>query len=174
MRATVNRLIRLSSVLTKMKISLIVAMSQNRVIGRGLDIPWKIKGEQKRFKDLTIGQTVIMGRKTYDSIGKPLPKRKTIVVTRNESFSEEGCIKVSSLDEAFELSKEENEVFVAGGGQIYLESLNRADRVYLTVIEKEIEGDILFPEIPSSDFEKVYEERREGEIPYTYYTLERK
>lgn len=154
-------------------ISLIVAVSKNNVIGNNGTIPWKIKGEQKRFKELTTGRTIIIGRKSFQEIGKPLANRKTILISSTENIVADNCTTVKSLSEAFDLVKGENEVFIAGGGQVYKEALPYADRIYITVIDKEIEGNVYFPEIDENIFVKTYEERIEGEIPYTYYTYER-
>jgi len=158
-----------------MIVSLIAAVDRNYVIGRDLDIPWRIPGEQKRFKELTLGRTVIMGRKTYDSISKPLPGRKTIVVSRTHRIQSELCTTVASLQEAFEAARNEREVFVAGGGQLYAESMPYADKLYLTVIEHSFEGDIYFPAFDLEQFDVTFQQRVDGSVyPYTYYTLERK
>ncbi|MDF2586200.1 MAG: dihydrofolate reductase [Anaerocolumna sp.] len=153
-------------------ISSIVAISKNYVIGINGLIPWRIKGEQKRFRELTTGKTIIMGRKSYEEIGKPLPNRKTIILSNTIQINDENCITVTSLQEALRLTKDED-VFVAGGGRVYQESMPFVDRIYLTVIDMEIPGDTFFPSIAASDFLKTYEERIEGEIPYTYYTYDR-
>lgn len=155
-------------------ISLIVAVAKNNVIGNNGIIPWKIKGEQKRFKELTIGKTIIMGRKSFEEIGRPLPNRKTILISNTQHIESENCITVKSLFEALDLVQDEDEVFVAGGGQVYTEAFPYADRIYITVIDKIIEGNVYFPEISDNDFVKKYEERIDGEIPYTYYTYERR
>jgi dihydrofolate reductase/dihydrofolate reductase (trimethoprim resistance protein) len=154
-------------------ISLIVAVTKNNVIGNNGIIPWKIKGEQKRFKDLTIGKTIIIGRKSFQEIGKPLPGRRTILISTTEQIHTDNCITVGSLQEAFDLTKGEDEVFVAGGGQVYKDAMPYADRIYLTVIDQTMEGSVYFPTISGLEFRKSYEERIEGEIPYTYYTYER-
>ncbi len=145
-------------------ISIIVAVTKNNVIGNNGIMPWKIKGEQIRFKELTTGHTIIIGRKTFEAEGKPLPNRRTIVVSTTKNMEGENCVTVKSLKEALELAKDEKEIFIAGGGEIY--------RIYLTIIDKVIEGDVYFPEINEDKFVKTYEERIEGEIPYTYYTYE--
>ena len=145
-------------------ISLIVAVSKNNVIGNNGVIPWKIKGEQKRFKELTTGKTIIMGRKSFEEIGKPLPNRKTILISNTQHIELENCVTVNSLLEAF----------VAGGGQVYKEAFPYADRIYITVIDKMVDGNVYFPEICEDDFIKTYEERIDGEIPYTYFTYERR
>jgi dihydrofolate reductase (trimethoprim resistance protein) len=155
-------------------ISLIVAVAKNNVIGNNGIIPWKIKGEQKRFRELTTGKTIIMGRKSFEEIGRPLPNRKTILISNTQHIESENCTTVKSLFEAFDLVKNENEVFVAGGGQVYKDSFPFADRIYITVIDKIIDGNVFFPEICKDDFVKIYEERIDGEIPYTYYTYEKR
>lgn len=114
-------------------ISLIVAVAKNNVIGNNGIIPWKIKGEQKRFKELTVGKTIIMGRKSFEEIGKPLPNRKTILISNTQYIKSENCTTVNSLLEAFELAKDEDEIFVAGGGQIYKESFPYVDKIYITL-----------------------------------------
>ena len=136
-----------------MLISSIVAMANNRVIGNRGDSPWKIPGEQKRFKEITLGHTVIMGRKTYESIGRPLPGRTNIVITRQSDYQASGCIVVHDLDSAFQsCPTQENEAFICGGGQLYQASLPVTDRIYLTVLPREVAGDTYFPEISENEF----------------------
>lgn len=154
-------------------LSLIVAYSQNRVIGNMGIIPWKIKGEQKRFKELTIGNVVVMGRKSFEEIGKPLPNRTTIVVSRTKMYEAENCITVSSLQEAIEAAGE-SDIYISGGAGLYEEVLPLVDKMYITLVEKKIQGDTFFPEFKEEDFIKTFEERYEGEIPYSYLTYERK
>ena len=155
-------------------ISLIVAVSKNNVIGNNGTIPWKISGEQKRFKELTTGKTIIMGRKSFQEIGRPLPNRRTIVISNTESIEADNCRTVKSLIKGLELVKVETEVFVVGGGQVYKEALPLAEKIYITVIDKIIEGNVYFPQIDKEEFVITYEEKIDGEIPYTYYTYERK
>jgi len=155
-------------------ISIIVAVTKNNVIGNNGIMPWKIKGEQRRFKELTTGHTIIVGRKTFQAEGKPLPNRKTIIISKTKNIECENCVTVKSLKEALGLAKDEKEIFIAGGGEIYRQVLPMTDRIYLTIIDKVIEGDVYFPEINEDEFVKIYEERIEGEIPYTYYTYERR
>src|SRR5687767_245050 len=121
----------------------IAAMSLNRVIGRGNQIPWHLPEDFKWFKRMTTGNVVVMGRKTFESIGKPLPNRETIVVSRS-GFSHPGVRTVSSLDE-IDLAKETREVFICGGGQIYEQALRRCSDLYLTLVKREVEGDAFFP-----------------------------
>lgn len=128
-------------------ISLIVAHTKNNVIGNKGDIPWKLSDDLKRFKALTTGKSIIMGRKTFDSLGRALPNRRNIVITRNSESSFDGVEVVGSLDEALKLTKGEPEVFVIGGGEIYKQAMDKADRIYATILEQEIEGDTHFPRV---------------------------
>ena len=157
-----------------MKISAIVAMASNRVIGNRGDIPWKIPGEQKMFKEITLGHTIIMGRKTYESIGRPLPGRTNIIITRQSDYQAEGCIVVHDLDSAFQSCPSgENEAFICGGGQLYHEAMPTTDRIYLTVLPREVDGDTYFPEIPETEFKIVKSEFIDGVEPYNFYIYDR-
>ena len=126
-------------------IKIIVAMSKNRVIGDSNTLIWHLPEDLKRFKELTTNNTIVMGRKTYESIGKPLPNRRSIIITRDPDYYVEGCEVVNSLEEALLLSN--SNCFIIGGGEIYRQSINVADKIYLTLIYNEFEGDTLFPEI---------------------------
>jgi dihydrofolate reductase len=141
-----------------MEIILIAAMASNRVIGKGNDIPWHIPGEQQRFKKITWGHPLIMGRKTYESIGHPLPGRRNIVVTRNETYEAPGCEIVNSLDSALSLCEDEVKVFIIGGAQLYELSLARATSLILTVLDRKVDGDIFFPEFSENDYSIVKSE----------------
>lgn len=153
-------------------ISLIVAYAKNRVIGNKGIIPWKIKGEQKRFKELTTGNVVIMGRNSYEEIGKPLPNRTTIVVSRTKNFEGENIYTVPSLEEALKLAGD-REIFIAGGERLYKEALPIVEKMYVTEIEKVVEGDTYFPEFNEEDFKREVVEKFDGEIPFTYVTYTR-
>ncbi len=156
-----------------MKIILIAAMAKNRVIGRDNTIPWHIPGEQQRFKAITMGHTLIMGRKTFESIGRPLPGRKTVIISRNQEYQAAGCSGAQSLTGAIALCPEEATIFIAGGGEIYREALPLAEAIYLTVLDREVEGDILFPEFDPKQFRKISAERVEGQEPYTFTIFSR-
>jgi len=157
-----------------MLISLIVAMASNRVIGHQGDIPWKIPGEQKMFKEITLGHVVVMGRKTYESMGRPLPGRTNIMVTRQTDYQAPGCIIAQDLDGAIKsIPTDESEAFIIGGGQLYHEALSMTGRIYLTVIPREIPGDTYFPKIPEDDFEITKSEFIDGVEPYHFYIYER-
>jgi len=157
-----------------MLISLIAAMAKNRVIGRQGEIPWKIPGEQAIFKEITLGHTVVMGRKTYESIGRPLPGRTNIIVTRQKEYRAAGCIVAHDLSSALNnCPPDEDEAFICGGGQLYHEALPIADRIYLTVIPREITGDTYFPEISSADFQVKETKAVESIETYHFYRYER-
>jgi dihydrofolate reductase len=157
------------------KISIIAAVAANRVIGRQGKIPWKIPGEQKLFKKITFGHAVIMGRRTYESIGRPLPGRLNIIVTRNRNYLAAGCSVVHDLPGALNsCPQDEDEAFICGGGQLYHEALPLADRIYLTVIQKEIPGDTYFPEIPPNEFRLKESKTIQGFEPYSFQIYERR
>ena len=132
------------------KLSIIVAMSSNRVIGVNNTLPWHLSEDLKHFKFLTVGHTIIMGRKTYDSIGRALPNRRNIVISRNIEISCEGAEVVHSIENAFSISKNDGEVFVIGGSNIYEQALHLVDHLYITEIKKSFLGDAFFPEINKS------------------------
>ena len=142
----------------------VVAVAQTGVIGRDGDLPWRLPSDLKRFKQLTLGKPVVMGRKTWDSIGRPLPGRPNIVITRDAGFSAPGAEVVSSLDEGLAAARRAaaelgvGEICVIGGGQIYAQVFDRADILHVTEVEAEMEGDTRFPAIDPAVFEKVFEE----------------
>lgn len=158
-------------------IALIVAYTRNRVIGNKGQIPWRIKGEQRRFRELTTGNVVIMGRRSYEEIGHPLPNRFTVVVSNTASFEEENCTTASSLKQAIEKAKTlrpgEN-IYISGGAGLYREAIDLVEKMYITEVDADIEGDTYFPEFDKDLFTKEIDERVEGEIPYTYVTYTRK
>lgn len=153
-------------------IALIVAYAKNRVIGKGGQIPWKIKGEQKRFKELTIGNVVIIGRRSFEEIGKALPNRDTIVISSTQTYDAHNCMTASSLSEALQIAGD-RDVYISGGVQLYKEAIGLVDKMYVTEIDLEIEGDTYFPTFDESDFCKQCNEHISGEIPYTYITYTR-
>lgn len=146
------------------EITFVVAVSENGVIGREGDMPWQLSSDLKRFKALTIGRPIIMGRKTFQSIGRPLPGRENIVVTRDENYRPEGVKVVPSVEEALELATEKaridgsGEVAVIGGGQIYRQLLDRVDVLHVTHVEKTLDGDTTFPAIDPQIWESGPEE----------------
>ena len=157
-----------------MRISMIVAMAVNRVIGREGGIPWKIPGEQKLFKKITLGHCVIMGRKTFESINRPLPQRTNIVITRQAAYAAPGCRVAGSLPEALEACPiDESEAFICGGGQLYREAMPLATRLYLSVLPRVVEGDTYFPEIPPNTFALTAAKTVVGQLPYHFYIYDR-
>ncbi len=138
-----------------MIVSIVVASAENNVIGNNNALIWHISADLKHFKQLTTGHTVIMGRKTYESIGKALPNRRNIVISRNPDFRPEGCVVVSSVDEALRLAVNEEEVFIIGGGSIYREMWDRAERLYITLVHAVTEGDTSIPEIDPTRWKMV-------------------
>ena len=157
-----------------MLISLIVAMASNRVIGDRGDIPWKISGEQKMFKEITFGHAVIMGRKTFESLIRPLPGRTNIVITRQTDYEAPGCLIAQDLERAIKsVATDESEAFIIGGGQLYHETIPVAERLYVTLISREIPGDTFFPKIPEADFEVKKSKFIDGPEPYHFYIYER-
>ena len=159
-------------------VAFVVALSDNGVIGKNGDLPWHIPEDLKHFKAVTMGKPIIMGRKTYLSIGKPLPGRTNIVLTRQEDFKADGVQVVHSFDDALSAARAENpeEIMVIGGAQVYEEALSRADRLYLTYVHKEVEGDTYFPSFNEDEWQE--RERRESysekaQTALSFVTLER-
>jgi len=140
------------------RVSLIVAMSRNRVIGRDNAIPWRIPVELQRFKQLTMGHHIVMGRKTWDSIGRLLPGRTTVIVTRNAQLRVEGALIASSLAEALRLAAHDDEIFVIGGAEIFAQALPLAQRLYLTTVDIEIDGDTFMPPFDPTEWHRVHNE----------------
>lgn len=155
-------------------IALIVARSKNNVIGKNGKIPWKIKGEQKQFKELTTGNVVIMGRKSYEEIGHPLPDRKNIVVSKTKSFVGENLVTVSSLQEALAITND-GQVYIAGGYRLFQEALPLADKMYITEIDMVVDdGDVFFPKFNVEQFEVVIGDTIGEDIKYTRTVYTRK
>ena len=150
-------------------ISIIVAVARNGVIGGGNTLLWHISEDLKRFKALTTGHPVVMGRKTFESLGRPLPNRTNVVVTR-QHIEIPGCTVAASLEEALALFPAQEEVFVTGGGQIYAQALPLADRIYLTTVMRDYEGDTRFPDWNRSGWTEVFREYHERgkDFPYPF------
>ncbi|HTO47482.1 MAG TPA: dihydrofolate reductase [Burkholderiales bacterium] len=151
-------------------VSLVAALARNRVIGAGNRLPWHLPEDLKRFKRLTTGAPVIMGRKTHQSIGHPLPGRRNIVVTREPGARWPGCEVVHSLDQAIASAGDAPEVFVIGGAELYRLALPRADRLYLTLIDADYAGDTLFPAFDPAEWRETVREPGAG---FTFVTYER-
>lgn len=148
-------------------IGLIVARSKNNVIGKNGEIPWKIKGEQKQFRELTTGNVVVMGRKSYEEIGHPLPNRKNIIVSKTQKFTGENLVTVGSLQEAIDISSGEK-IYIAGGYGLFEEAIPLVDKMYITEVDMIIDdGDVFFPEFDCSEFDVALGETGGEDIKYT-------
>lgn len=160
-----------------MKISLIVAAAMNNVIGRDGRLPWHLAEDLKRFKRLTTGKPIIMGRDTYESIGKPLPDRRNIVVSSREDLEIDGCEVVATPDDALKLAAGAEEVMVIGGGKIFEQMLPKADRIYMTRVNALPDGDTFFPEISTEEWQIVDQENfpadESGQHGFSFVTLDR-
>lgn len=156
-----------------MTVTIIAAMAGNRVIGKDGALPWRLPDDLARFRAITMGHPVIMGRKTFEAIGRPLPGRLNIILTRREGYAPEGVAVARSLAGAVALAGTAGEAFICGGGEIYREALPLADRIHLTVVHRPYEGDTTFPELPA-DFEETAREEGEGEPRHTFLTFERR
>ena len=145
------------------RVVLVAAVARNGVIGNGPEIPWRIKGEQALFKELTTGHVLLMGRATYDTIGRPLPGRTTIVLTRDRAWAADGVLVAHDLDEALRLADTlEGDVMVAGGAQVYAAALPVADQQVLSLVELEPEGDVLYPATDPAEWTEMLREPHEG------------
>ena len=160
-----------------MRISLIVAMAENRVIGRDNQLPWRIPEDLKHFKALTMGKPIIMGRKTYESIGRPLPGRDNIVITGDTLYRAEGCQVVHSIEEALRSVGAAEEAMIIGGAALYRQTLQDADRLYLTLVKAQPEGDTWFPKIEPQEWREIRREvhraDESNEYDYDFVVLDR-
>ncbi|WP_207432210.1 dihydrofolate reductase [Sabulibacter ruber] len=161
-------------------IALVVAIAENRVIGKDNQLIWHLPKDLQHFKKLTMGHPMVMGRKTFEAIGKPLPGRTSIIVTRQEDYqAPEGCVVTASLEEALQegLALDE-QVMVIGGGEIYKQALPLAEVVYLTLVHESFDGDVLFPELEADAWEVTEQEEHPTDekhaYPYTFFTFRRK
>jgi dihydrofolate reductase len=161
-------------------ISFIVAADENNVMGKGNELPWRLPNDMKYFKNQTWGMTVIMGRKTLESLGKPLQGRKNIVITRNKDWKQERAQVAHSVEEAIEMAKQTgaNEIFIIGGAEIFKTAMPLAGRIYLTRIHHQFDGDVHFPEVSTNDWQLVkshfYKADEKNKYPHTFEVWERK
>jgi dihydrofolate reductase len=159
-----------------MIVSIIVAIGENNAIGKNNQLLWHMPNDLKHFKEVTSGRTIIMGRKTFDSVGKPLPRRRNIVVTRQD-ITIPGCEVVKSVEDGLALCKDDDEVFIGGGAEIYKQALHLTDRIYLTIIHKSFDADTFFPEINKEEWKEISREDfppdEKNPLPYSFITLER-
>lgn len=165
-----------------MRVTIIAAMDRQRLIGKGDGLPWRLPADLRHFKAMTMGKPVIMGRKTFESIGRPLPGRTTIVITRDTDYHPEGVIVAHTINDALEAAREVagdgGEVMVAGGANVYFQFLPRADRMLLTLVHGRFEGDTWFPAYDRRDWGVIAEEHHpadeENPWPYSFITLKRR
>ena len=159
------------------RVSLIVAMARNRVIGINNTLPWHLPADLKHFKALTMGHHIVMGRKTYESIGKPLPGRTSVVITRNRELKIDGCVMSRSLQEAIAACGSDEEIFIVGGAEIFEQALSLTDTLYVTEIQQDIAGDTHFPVFDKKLWREVSREQHSQEIPqpleYHFVTYQR-
>ncbi len=161
-----------------MEISLIAAFDKNQAIGKNGDLPWHLSSDLKHFKNITTGNTIVMGRKTFDSIGRALPNRKNIVLTRNLNWQSEGVITINDVNEIFDICKNDSEIFVIGGAEIYNAFLNVATKMILSYVEAEVnEADAFFPKFESGKWEIIDESRtikeEKDDFSYRVVTLKK-
>ncbi|HSI38266.1 MAG TPA: dihydrofolate reductase [Methylotenera sp.] len=156
-------------------VSLIVAVANNHVIGVNNTLPWHLPEDLKRFRALTTGHHIIMGRKTYESLGRLLPGRTTVIVSRNKAYQVEGALIAGSLEEAIALCKEDSEAFVIGGAELYKDALKLADKLYLTEIALQVEGDAFFPSFERSEWKETLREAHTSAqgLAFSYITYNR-
>ena len=160
-----------------MKLSLVVAMDSNRVIGCDDDLPWRLSSDLKYFRSITMGKPVAMGRKTHESIGKPLSGRENIVLTRLLAYQAEGCTVVNSIDELLDYCHDEEEVMITGGAKVYQLFIDHVDRMYITEVHTEVEGDTFFPAFNTDEWREISRENHlandSNEYDYSFVVLER-
>ena len=160
------------------ELTIIAAVSINNVIGNNNKLIWKLSNDLKRFKNLTINHSVIMGRKTFESLPNPLPDRDNIVITRDTNYSKPNIQVCSSIEDAINLTKTDTQPFIIGGGEIYTQTINIVDKIELTRVHEEFDGDAYFPEIPLDIFELINEENYnsdlENEFDYSYLTYKKR
>lgn len=157
------------------RLSLIVAMARNRVIGIENRLPWHLPEDLKHFKNLTMGHHIIMGRKTYESIGRPLPGRTTVIVSRDPGYTMAGCLVAHSLDAAVRMSEGDDEVFFVGGSSLYEQAMPLAERLYITEIQADYEGDAHFPEIDRTVWHETARQQQVSQagLGYDFVSYER-
>lgn len=151
-------------------VTIIAAVGRNRALGKDNDLIWHLPADLRRFKSLTRGHHVIMGRKTFESLGKPLPKRTNIIVSRNPDYRAEGCIVVDSLEKALEIAQSDPDPFILGGAEIYKQALSLADHMDLTYVHEDFEADAFFPEFDREEWELIGRQDfyKDDENPFDY------
>jgi dihydrofolate reductase len=160
-------------------ITVIAAIATNNALGKDNDLIWHLPADLKRFKKVTTGHYILMGRNTFESIGRPLPNRTTIIITRNKDYFKEGCLIAHSLEQAVEMSKEEGQVFIIGGAQIYKETIAKdlAQQLDITLVHKDFEADVYFPEIDTKIWKEVARENfkadEKNKLDYSFVSYQK-
>lgn len=161
-----------------MTVTIVVAIGENNAIGKDNQLLWYLPKDLRHFKTITNGHTVIMGRKTFESVGKPLPNRRNLIITRNKELLIEGAEVLHTIEEALALCKEDGEVFIIGGAEIYKMAMKHTDKIYLTVVHENFEADAFFPEIDKNIWMETASEKHlpdeKNNLSFTFSTLERK
>ena len=161
-----------------MQLSIIVAMDKNRVIGKDGTLPWHISSDLKNFKKITMGKPILMGRKTHESIARPLPGRENIILTKNQNYFSEGCVVKNNLDEVFSYCEKVTELMVMGGATLYEQTLDKAEKLYVTEVRASIDGDTFFPEYDPDQWIEIakdsFKADENNEYDYSFTVLERK
>lgn len=150
------------------RISLIAAVARNGVIGRDNDLPWRLSTDLQYFKKITSGHAIILGRKNYESIGRPLPNRTNIIITRDKDYTEQGCLVAHSLEQAIALAGNDNEIFIIGGAQIYALAMDSISRMYITEVKVDVEGDVIFPDYDNSQWREISRESHHADEKNEY------
>ena len=160
-----------------MIISLVVAMDNNRVIGNKGDIPWHLSSDLKNFKSITMGKPIVMGRKTHESIGRPLPGRENVVITRDKDYQSQGCTVLHSLECVYAKFNQLDEIMIIGGAELYRQTLDRAERIYLTEVHAQCDGDTFFPELDQTKWTEIerkdYMAGEKNDFDFSFVLLER-
>ena len=168
---------RKKTILKKMTITIIAAIAKNNALGKDNDLIWHLSADLKRFKKLTTGHHIIMGRKTFESIGKPLPNRITIIITRNEQYKQDGCLIANSLEQAISLVKNDDNPFIIGGAQIYKQAINIADKLEITYVYNNFDADVFFPKIDLTIWKEIaretFEPDNKNKYHYSFVTYKR-
>lgn len=165
-------------IVTKQTVTLIAAIAHNNALGKDNDLIWHLPADLKRFKSTTTGHHIIMGRNTYESIGKPLPNRTSVIITRNPDYTAEGCIVVNSLEEAIKVAKDDTSPFIIGGAQIYNQAIKIADKLDITEVHHEFEADVFFPKIDSTIWQETSREKfssdEKNKYDYSFISYQKK
>ena len=159
-------------------LSIIAAVSDNNVVGKNNALPWKLSADLKRLKLLTMGHHIIMGRRTWESLGRPLPGRINLVITSDKNYAAEGGVVVGSLREALKIASDDEEAFIFGGGKIFTEALPFVDKIYLTQVHASVDGDAFFPKLNLNEWKEIdrmdFKSDEKNQYDYSFVTLERK